>query len=253
MQADVVLERLLRTFTKDNVELEIDGIERVTPRGIVTTDGREIELDTLILATGFEVFDPASSPAFDIEGVDGVDLRSHWKASRFRSYEGVTVPEFPNLFLLPGPYGILGSYFVTIDATTGHAIRCVQEAERQNATHVEVRPAADDAFFAEILHRRRRMIFFAGDCSAANTFYLDHHGDVPFIRPQSGPGMLWRSKHFPLDDYVFTAQTPAAGREMTYRRRSGAGTTSCPALSATSSYSRTWSPRWHGPTRTSSP
>lgn len=195
----------LPTFTQDHVELVTEGIERVTPGGVVTAVGREIELDTIILATGFEVFEPHSSPAFDIEGVDGVDLRSHWKAHRYQAYEGVTVPGFPNLFLLPGPYGVVGAYFVNIEATANHALRCIEEAERRHATRVEVRQAASDAFFEEVRRRRRTMVFFAANCSSANSYYFDHNGDAPLIRPQTATGMWWRSKRFPLDDYEFTS------------------------------------------------
>ena len=192
------------TFSEDHVELETAGIERVIPGGIRSSDGREIELDTLVLATGFKVFDPETSPAFDIEGTDGQDLRSHWKANRFQSYEGVAVPGFPNLFLLPGPYGIVGLYFVAIEAITSHALRCIREAERRHARRIEVRPAAYDAFFAEVCRRRRRMVFFANSCRGANSYYFDPFGDVPFVRPQSGPGMWWRSRRFPLEDYKFS-------------------------------------------------
>ena len=84
------------TFTRDHVDLETTSIERITPTGIVTTDGRETEIDTLVLATGFNLWD-ANFPAIEVIGRDGRNLGKWWREHGFQAYEGVTVPQLPEL------------------------------------------------------------------------------------------------------------------------------------------------------------
>lgn len=90
----------LRTLRRDNVELIRTPIERITPTGVVTSDGREHPADVIVYATGFratEVLWPLR-----ITGRDGVELRDAW-ADRPYAYRGITVPGFPNFYLTYGP------------------------------------------------------------------------------------------------------------------------------------------------------
>ncbi|WP_059015175.1 NAD(P)/FAD-dependent oxidoreductase [Mycobacterium sp. M26] len=90
----------LKTLRRDNVELVRTPIERITPNAVVTADGVTHEVDIIVYATGFratEVLYPLT-----ITGRDGIDLRTAW-GSRPVGYLGVTVPGFPNFFMLYGP------------------------------------------------------------------------------------------------------------------------------------------------------
>jgi 4-hydroxyacetophenone monooxygenase len=90
----------LRTLHRDNVELIRTPIERITPTGVVTSDGQEHPADVIVYATGFratEVLWPLR-----ITGRDGVELRDAW-ADRPYAYRGITVPGFPNFYLTYGP------------------------------------------------------------------------------------------------------------------------------------------------------
>ncbi|HYF28688.1 MAG TPA: NAD(P)/FAD-dependent oxidoreductase [Baekduia sp.] len=192
-----------RTFNRENVQLVVDPIERVTERGVRTADGTEHEVDVLVLATGFKVFEPENMPPFPVQGAGGADLGAHFLEHRLHAYEGVSVPGFPNLFLLLGPYGYNGSsYFTLIENQSRHVVRCLRRARDRGATRVEVRPEANERFFAQMLGRRHRQVFFRGSCATANSYYFDAHGDVPF-RPSTTIEAAWRSARFPLDDYRF--------------------------------------------------
>ena len=90
-----------------------------------------------------------------------------------------------------------------VEAQSHHALRCILEARRRGATYVEVKQQAHDAYFAEILRRQTHTVFFNNNCSSANSYYFDKHGDAPFLRPASGLELWWRSHHFPLNDYRF--------------------------------------------------
>jgi cation diffusion facilitator CzcD-associated flavoprotein CzcO len=108
--------KYLPTFNRPNVELETAAIETITPTSIRTVEGTEHEIDVLVLATGFQVFDSGNIPPFPVYGGDGVELAQWWEDNRFQAYEGVSVPGFPNMFLILGPYGFNGgSYFTLIE------------------------------------------------------------------------------------------------------------------------------------------
>ena len=119
----------VQTFNRENVELVTSAIEAITPQGIRTADGVEHELDVLVFATGFKVFEKGNMPPFPVRGVGGVDLAEWWGTNRQQAYEGVSVPGFPNWFSILGPYGFNGqSYFGLIETQMRHIVRCLQRA-----------------------------------------------------------------------------------------------------------------------------
>lgn len=194
----------LSTFNRENVELVTEPIDHISPGAVVTKDGGKHRIDVLILATGFKVMD-SDSMTFRIVGAGGVSLVDYWETNRLQAYEGVSVPGFPNLFAVFGPYGYVGSsYFALIEAQTHHIVRCLREARRRAAIRVEIRHEANDRFFAEMMRKRHRQIFWQESCALANSYYFDKNGDVP-LRPDTTVQAYIRSRRFPLDDYRFSA------------------------------------------------
>ncbi len=193
----------LASFNRSNVQLETNPIEAIVPAGVRTVDGNEHGVDVLILATGFQVFDRGNMPAFTVHGSDGVELAQWWDENRFQAYEGVSVPGFPNMFMILGPYGFNGaSYFTLIESQSRHIVRCLRRARSTGSTSVEVTREANRRYFETMLSRRDRQVFFQDSCATANSYYFDSHGDVPF-RSATTPEVAWRSAHFNLDDYRF--------------------------------------------------
>jgi cyclohexanone monooxygenase len=191
----------LATFNRPDVYLETAPIERIDPSAVVTGDGTSHEIDALVLATGFKVFDPGNMPAYPVAGVGGQDLQAYWAENRHQAYEGVSVPGFPNYFTMFGPYGYNGSsYFNLIETQARHIVRTLRHAKTQGATLVEVRREANDRYFAEMLRRRGRQVFWQDGCALANSYYFDAHGDVP-LRPVPTLETVWRSRRFDLGDY----------------------------------------------------
>lgn len=194
----------LASFNRPDVELVTDPIKLITPDGIVTKDGCERKIDVLIAATGYKVFEKGNLPTYEVHGLRGMELGAFWEEKRYQAYEGATVPGFPNYFGILGPYATSGaSWFAMVEAQTAHALRCITEARRRHATWVEVRQKAHDDYFRDILRRQENTVFFNNNCSTANSYYFDRHGDAPFLRPSSGFEMWWHSRHFPLKDYRF--------------------------------------------------
>jgi cation diffusion facilitator CzcD-associated flavoprotein CzcO len=195
----------LKTFDRDDVTLETTPIETITPAGVRTTDGVEHEVDVLILATGFKVFETGNMPAIETTGLGGQDLERFWDENRFQSYQGVSVPGFPNMFSILGPYGFNGSsYFNLIEVQSHHIVRCLKHARERGATRVEVTREANDRYFAEVLRRRKNQVFWQDSCSLANSYYFNKHGDV-LLRPATTIETMWRAARFDMNDYSFAA------------------------------------------------
>ena len=89
------------TLRRDDVELVNTAIAEIAPDGIIDREGKHYPADVIVYATGFE----ASRMLFpiDVTGKGGVKLRELWGDDNPRAYLGITVPDFPNLFLTYGP------------------------------------------------------------------------------------------------------------------------------------------------------
>ncbi len=194
----------LSTFNRDDVLLETDPIVEITPTGIRTAAGVEHPIDVLVLATGFKVFERDNMPGFPTLS-RGEDLGEWWSKNRAQAYEGVSVPGWPNMFAILGPYGYNGSsYFNLIETQMAHIVRCLTEARKRGAVTVEVKQEANDRYFAEMMSRRHRQVFSEPSCQVANSYYFDEHGDTPF-RASTTIETMWRAGHFPLEDYEFAS------------------------------------------------
>ena len=191
-------------FNRPDVELVTDSIARVTPTGVVTSDGVEREVDVLICATGYAVFEKGIVPAFDTFGRDGTEIGDYWGRNRFRSFQGITVPNYPNYFMIFGPYSAASaSWFGMIDTQVRHFARCLKAARRRNANYVEVKQAAYEEDFEKMLKRRRNQVLFFGNCATSNSYYYDRNGDCPLIRPATQFGQWLRSHLVSMNNYIF--------------------------------------------------
>jgi cation diffusion facilitator CzcD-associated flavoprotein CzcO len=203
----------LKTFNRPNVSLITDPVQRITGAGVVA-DGEERDVDVIILATGFYL---ASSPENyvrrPVRGRDGFDLATHYRDNRLKAYESISMPGLPNHFMIFGPYGWTGaSWHVLVQSASRHIVRVIDEARRRGATEVEVRPEATDRYHEFVQQRMVKSLFYGSNCATANSYYFDHHGDTPYLRPTSGRQAHRAARTFPLDDYRFTtsdAREPA--------------------------------------------
>ena len=133
------------TFNRPNValvDLRKDPIERITPGGI-RTRSREHPLDLIVFATGF---DALTGPllAIDIRGRGGRSLREDWKAGP-RTYLGLQVPGYPNLFTITGPGSpsVLTNMPVAIEQHVDWITECIAHLRRNGIRTIE--PAGEAA------------------------------------------------------------------------------------------------------------
>ncbi|MDQ3156494.1 MAG: NAD(P)/FAD-dependent oxidoreductase [Actinomycetota bacterium] len=191
------------TFMRDNVNLETTPIERIEPDGIVTKDGKNTVIDTLVLATGFNLWD-VNFPAIEVIGRDGRNLGKWWRDNRFQAYEGVAVPYFPNFLTLASPYSYSGlSYFTTIESQMKHMNRLLGEVSKRKAGTFEVTEEANAEFLDRMTEHLKDSVFTLGSCSTARSYYFNQHGEAAILRPTSTINAFRDAARFPLDAYTY--------------------------------------------------
>jgi cation diffusion facilitator CzcD-associated flavoprotein CzcO len=192
-------------FNRDDVELITEPIAHVTNSAIVTKDGAEHPVDMIICATGFQIFNRQSSPTFEVVGRHGKNLGDWWDEHRYQAFGGVSIFDFPNFFMIFGPYAAIGtSYFDILDSSVTHISRVMREARRRGANVIEVRREAQQKTMARVRRRAPRMVLYAGNCANSNSYYFDRFGDSPGAPAPSGPTEnYWRTRMFRMSNYSF--------------------------------------------------
>src|SRR6478736_597298 len=162
------------TLTRPNVDLVVDRIAAITPSGVRTEDGVERPADVLVLATGFESH--AFVAPMEVVGAGGRTLAEEW-ADVARAYLGMSVPGFPNLFLLYGPNtnGGSGSVIYTLESAMGHVIAALGEMERAAARTIALRPEALEAYDRELRAALAGTVWHSG----CTNWYVDASGNDP--------------------------------------------------------------------------
>lgn len=133
-----------RALQQDNVELVTDPIERVGPTSVTTAAGRVIDVDAIVLATGFEASRYLSG--IDVIGIGGQRLHERWGADP-SAYLGVAVAGFPNFFMLYGPNTNQGgnSIVYILEAGARLITSAVSRVARRGG-YVDVRPEAEKSY-----------------------------------------------------------------------------------------------------------
>jgi cation diffusion facilitator CzcD-associated flavoprotein CzcO len=126
-------------FNRPNLELVTEGIERVTSTSVVTADGTERPVDTLVLATGFETTKFAS--VIDFVGRGGLAISDAWSDGA-QAYKGVMTSGFPNLFMLYGPNTNGDSLITTIEFEAEYAVRQIRRIVDEGLAWIDVKPEA---------------------------------------------------------------------------------------------------------------
>jgi cyclohexanone monooxygenase len=182
------------TFALPHVHLETSPIVRFTEHGLLTADGNEHRLDTVIYGTGFKAADYLSS--LDVYGTGGRRLRDYWRDGA-EAYLGTLVAGYPNLFILYGPNtNGVNSILYIHEVQTAFVRRVLDVMGQSRATAIEVTREAQDAYNAEVQAAMAGKVWLACD----NYF---HHpsGKVVTQLPFSGKTFADRTRDLNLEDY----------------------------------------------------
>ena len=167
----IVAGNFYEAIQRPNARLVTDAIERVEPTGVRTVDGRLHELDVLVLATGFRV-DRFLRP-IDVVGRGGVTLDSVW-AKRPSAYLAVSIPDFPNLFMLNGPNGPVGNFSLiqVAEMQFAYIAQLIERIAAGEVREVNASQAATDRFEADRIEAAKHTVWVTG----CRSWYLDDRG-----------------------------------------------------------------------------
>jgi 4-hydroxyacetophenone monooxygenase len=160
---------------RDNVTLTADRIERIVPEGIVTAGGERHEFDVIIYGTGFQ---PSKFlTPMKVVGPGGVDLHGSWDGEA-RAFLGVTVPGFPNFFVLYGPNTnivVNGSIIWFSECEVRYVLDCLRALLAGGYRSLDIKRDVHDHFNAEVDAENLRMAWGVSD---VNSWYKNASGRV---------------------------------------------------------------------------
>lgn len=202
----------VRTLKRQNVSVVTTPIERIAPTGVRFQDGEERKFDTLIYGTGFQ----ASRFLFPMRviGRNGHDLRTVWDDDDARAYLGMTVPDFPNLFILYGPntnqvvHG--GSAIMWTEFTVKYVLDAVRKLLETGARSMDVKPEVYDRFTHRIDEANRLR---AWGFSKVNSWYKNSRGRATQNYPFSSAELWQRTHEVAYTDYTFDNPGDSASGE----------------------------------------
>lgn len=162
-----------------NAELVDTGIEAIESKGIRTKDGVLHELDVLVLATGFRA-DRFIRPAV-VRGRNGIDLDKVWEDHPV-AYLSISVPDFPNFFMLNGPNGPVGNFSLIriAELQLHYILQLLEKIRTGECRAISPRQAAAAEFERMRTEAAKKSIWATG----CKSWYLDKHG-VPASWPWS--------------------------------------------------------------------
>jgi len=128
----------LEALVEDNVEFVSDKIASINPKGVVLENGRTVEIDALVCATGFHA---SSAPPFPIEGKNGTTIQKRFSPSP-ETYLAMTIDDFPNFFMMLGPNAAIGTGSLTmmIETQGDYIIKCIRKLQKED--YVTMMPKA---------------------------------------------------------------------------------------------------------------
>jgi 4-hydroxyacetophenone monooxygenase len=193
----------LGALKRPNVKLVTDPIEKITPKGVLTKDGTERAFDVLIYGTGFTASSFLSG--LKIVGREGKELHEVWQGDA-RAYLGMTVPGFPNFFVIYGPNTnivVNGSIIFFSECSVRYIVGCLKLLAETGAKAMEPKRQVHDAFNVRVDEANRG---WAWGSANVTSWYKNEFGRVS----QNWPfGLIdyWRATLAPNpDDFVLSRQ-----------------------------------------------
>lgn len=184
----------LQTLKRDNVELVRTAIRKITPRGVVTEDGVQHEVDIIVYATGFRHTDVLWP--LKVVGRNGIDLHEMW-GSRPYAYLGITVPDFPNFFIIYGPGTHLahgGSLIFQSELQMRYIDQCLARLAADDVHSIEPRADAATDWHQRTQTQIKKMVW--SHPAVKHSYFKNADGEIHTVSP-------WR-----LNEYWAAVRAP---------------------------------------------
>jgi 4-hydroxyacetophenone monooxygenase len=189
-----------RAIRRDNVDLVTEGVAEITPTGLCGDGGTAVEADVIILATGFHTH--RFLWPMDIRGRAGRSLAEFWGPQDAHAHLGITVPDFPNLFLTCGPGTILGhgGSFITIaECQVRYIVDVLTRMATEGIRSIEVRPEVEAEFTRRYDEAHDRMVWTH---PGMTNWYRNAAGRVVTTMPWRIVDYWRMTHHADLADYL---------------------------------------------------
>lgn len=198
----ILSSTLYPALCRPNVSLhpKDDSVAEINERGIVTSQGKQLDLDVIVYSTGYDATDGVIS--YPVIGKGGRSVQDLW-ADFPRAYLGTAMPGFPNLFIVTGPNTGIGhtSAIFVIEAQMEYIMRAIKAATSRKAKAIEVKPEAE-ATYTDMIHREmKQTVWHHGGC---NSWYKSKSGKVIAMFPGFSFTFRLMAKAFKPQDHTFT-------------------------------------------------
>ncbi|MEH6358886.1 MAG: NAD(P)/FAD-dependent oxidoreductase [Pseudomonadales bacterium] len=192
----------LPALSRRNVDVDISGIESITPTGIRTKDGKDIPLDIIVYATGFYAYSNMKKAlSFQVYGIGGRHLNSEWETEAV-SYKGITVSGYPNYFKVNGPNTGTGhsSQMSYMETMVNYIVKAICAVTRDKSIKaIDVKSDVQSEYVAKLRKNLKLTVWQTDQCSA---FYRKNMtGEVTSLSPESVITFIFSRKWFRLRDY----------------------------------------------------
>jgi len=192
----------LPALSRDNIDVDISGIESITPLGIKTKDGKEIPLDVIVYATGYYAYSNMKKAlTFQVYGLGGRNLNSEWEKKAV-SYKGITVSGYPNYFKVNGPNTGTGhsSQMSYMQVVTDYIVQAISAVKRDKSIRaIDAKQDLQDAYVAEMREKMKKTVWQNATCTA---FYRKNMSEeVTSLSPEPVTAFIFSRKWFNLSDY----------------------------------------------------
>jgi 4-hydroxyacetophenone monooxygenase len=189
-----------RTLRREDVELIAENVVGFGEDAVLSGDGARHPVDVVVLATGFHstrILWP-----MEVHGRGGVELHEQWGDEDAYAYLGVSVPNFPNLFLIGGPHtftGHGGSAIYQAESSIAFATRLLIAMVEDGIGSIEVRPDVTDDYNRRIDAEHEQLIWTH---PGMTTWYRNKHGRIISMTPWRGVD-YWQMTRAPdLDEFL---------------------------------------------------
>ena len=182
--------RWAAALSRPEVDLVTTPIAEITPHGVRTADGEERPADVLIYGTGFSASDFVAP--MRVYGAGGLELNDEWGGDA-QAYLGLTVPGFPNFFLLYGPNTNLvinGSILIMVECQVRYAVEAIGRLLRGGHRTMSARRDVHERYGREMEEGNAHMAWGAADVP---TWYRNARGRV--------------TQNWPFDLHTYWART----------------------------------------------
>ncbi len=182
----VIDNQWYETILRDNVSLHTDGIKEITERGVIDQEGVEHQFDVLVLSSGFDTSQYVLPTKY--RGVDGAKLEDLWAIDGARAFKGMTVPGFPNFFMMYGPNGQarIGSFHSWAENFSRYICGLLVNTLEQGGKSVVVKREAFEKYNSDMDQAMKGLLW---ETETGDSYYVNQHG-------RSGVNMPWDVHEF---------------------------------------------------------